>query len=111
MPVARFDTYRTVNFSAITPAFTAIGAAIQHNWRIFRIVNNTNGDLIVSEDGVNNNIFVPANSFVLYDLSTNSDINLSNSIVLKLGAQFYVKSSTVPTSGDLYIEGMYQQGS
>ena len=110
MPVVRVDSFRTVAFGAITASFTPVGAALTHNWRAWRITNNTNGDLIISLDGVNNNLFVPANSFVLYDLTANTDDDGSTALVMALGSQFYVKSSTVPTSGALYIEGIYQQG-
>lgn len=110
MPVARADSYRTVAFGAITGSFTAVGAAISHNWRMFRIVNNTNGDLIISFDAVNNNFFLPANSFILYDLTANTDTDGSTALVLALNTQFYVKYSSAPSSGSLYIEGIYAQG-
>ena len=110
MPVVRLDAYRTVGFAAITASFTTVGTALSHNWRTVKITNNTNGNLIVSVDGVTNNIFVPANSFTLYDITANTDTDNSTALVFAIGTQFYVKSSTVPTSGDVYIEGFYQQG-
>jgi len=110
MPVVRVDAYRTSAFGAITGSFTAVGAPLSHNWRAWRITNNTDGDLIVSLDGVTNNLFVPANSFVLYDLTANTDDDGSSALVMAIGSQFYVKSSTVPTSGAIYIEAIYMQG-
>jgi hypothetical protein len=111
MAIVRIDAYRTTNFATITGSFTTVGAALTKNWRMFRIVNNTNGDLIFSVDGTTNNLFVPANSFVLYDCATNAPpIQSSDTFVFAIGTQFYVKSSTAPTSGDVYIEGIYAQG-
>jgi hypothetical protein len=110
MPVVRVDEYRTAGFASITGSFTAVGLPLSHNWRAWRITNNTNGDLIVSLDGVTNNLFVPANSFVLYDLTANTDDNGSSALVMAIGSQFYVKSSTVPTSGSVYIEGIFMKG-
>lgn len=110
MPVARVDAYRTVAFGAITTGFLPVGAALNHNWRMWRITNNTNGDLIISLDGVTNNLFVPANTFVLYDITANTDTDNSTALVMAIGSQFYVKYSTAPSSGDIYIEGIYQQG-
>ncbi len=110
MPVVRVDEFRTVGFAAITGSFTPVGAALTHNWRAWRITNNTNGDLIFSLNGTTDNLFVPANSFVLYDLTANTDDDGSSALVMALGSQFYVRSSTVPSSGAAYIEGIYMQG-
>lgn len=111
MSILRVDAYRTKNFAMITASYTTVGAAVEHNWRAFRITNNTNGDMIFSLDGTTNNLFVPANSFVLYDISTNSTpLSVTDNLLVQLGTQFYVKYSTVPTAGDVYIEGIYAQG-
>lgn len=111
MAVVRIDAYRTKNFAAITNAFTTVGAALTKNWRIVRVINNTNGDMIFSVDGTTLNLFVPANSFVLYDCASNAlPITTSDRFVFAIGTQFYVKYSTVPTSGDVYIEGVYSSG-
>jgi hypothetical protein len=110
MPVVRIDEYKTVGFAAITASFTTVGTPLSHNWRAFRATNNTNGNLILSLDGSTNNIFLPANSFVLYDITANTDTDNSTALIFAIGSQFYVKYSTAPTSGDLYIEGFYQKG-
>ena len=108
MATVRIDAYRTIAYTAITSSFTTVGAALTSNWRMFRIINNTNGDLIFSVDGTTNNLFVPANSFVLYDCGANAFPNNTNtSFVFAIGTQFSVKYSTAPTSGDIYIEGIY----
>lgn len=108
MAVARFDTLRSVAFGGISGAYAVLGSALTQNWREFRIVNATNGDLFISADGTNNNFFLPANSFVLWDLSTNAPpISDTDTFVLAIGTQFYVKQSTAPTSGSVYLEGIY----
>lgn len=111
MAIARIDAYRTVAFGSITNSFTAVGAPTAHQWSLFDIVNNTDGDMIFSVDGTTNNLFVPANSFVLYDLSANSSpVNVNGALLLQVGTQFYVKYSTAPTKGAVYVEGTYAQG-
>lgn len=111
MAIVRIDAYRTKAAAAITGSFTTVGAALTRNWRIVRIVNNTDGDLIFSVDGTTNNLFLPANSFVLYDCSTNAPpVSSSDTFVFSIGTQFYVKTSTAPTTGDVYIEGIYATG-
>ena len=113
MAIVRFDPYFNLDFSSITGSFQTIGTILQHNWRAFRVVNNTDGDMILSFNGVENNLFVPANTFVLYDISANCDatssINTDN-LVFTLGTQFYIKQSTAPTKGAIYIEGFYARG-
>lgn len=111
MAIARFEGYFTLPFSSISGTFAVIGTAAQHNWRLFRITNATDGDMIFSFDTVNSNIFVPANSFVLYDISANCDSNSNiDNLVMSTGTQFYVKQSTAPTKGAVYIEAMYARG-
>jgi|ERR1700678_3458792 len=111
MAIVRVDSLRTLAFGGISAAYAPVGAAITHNWRTMKLTNNTNGDLFISLDGVTNNIFLPASSFTLYDLATNAaPINESSSFVLQIGTQFYAKQSTAPSSGALWIEGIYSQG-
>jgi len=114
MAIVRFDPYRTLGFAAITGSYQTIGTPLTHNWRSFRIINNTDGDMIFSFNGTSDNLFVPASTFVLYDISANCDGNPSlstNALVFALGTQFYIKQSTAPTRGSVYIEGMYARGS
>lgn len=113
MAIVRFDGYFTLGFAAITGSFQTIGTILEHNWRAFRIINNTDGDMIFSFNGTDNNLFVPAKTFVLYDIAANCDnsnfLNTDN-LVFTLGTQFYIKQSTAPTEGAVYIEGIYARG-
>jgi len=111
MAIARVDRFRTIAFGGISGAYATVGTPLTHAWRLFRIVNVTDGNLIFSFDAINDNLFVPANSFVLYDLSSNqSTISSEEGLVLSKGTQFYVKQSTAPTLGAVYIEGVFAIG-
>jgi hypothetical protein len=111
MAVVRLDTLRTVGFASITTGYAVIGTAIQHNWRLMHITNSSNGDIFISADGINDNVFVPASSFVLYDISTNSATNQGpTDLVFAKFTQFYIRYSTAPTSGSVYLTGIYAQG-
>lgn len=111
MAIVRVDSIRTKAHGAITNSYTTLGTALTKNWRMFKITNNTDGDMLISFDGTTDNIFVPASSFTLYDLSCNA-LNVSDSdwFVMQIGSQFYVKYSTAPTSGDIWVEGIYSTG-
>lgn len=111
MAIVRIDALRTKAAASITGSYTTVGTALTRNWRMFRITNNTDGDLLFSLDGTTNNLFVPAHSFVLYDLSTNAlNVQDSDWFVMQIGTQFYVKTSTSATTGDVWIEGVYSMG-
>lgn len=111
MAQVRFDALRSKAFGVITNAYTTIGSPLAKNWRMFRITNNTNGDMLISADGTTDNLFIPAGGFVLYDLATNA-VNVQDSdwFVMQIGTQFYVKYSSAPTAGTVYIEGLYSTG-
>src|SRR5271170_4158851 len=96
--IAHVDPLRSVAFGSITASYTALGSSFAHPMRLFRIINNTNGDMLFSFDTVNDNIFVPAGSFVLYDLTTNREESITY-FVFAIGTQLYIKYSTAPSSG------------
>ena len=111
MAVAKFDTLRTKGFAAITGSYTTVGSPIAFNFRLFDLTNNTDGDLFISFDGTHDNMFLPAASMKVRDLSTNSPpIKTSDNFVLAIGTQIYVRYNTAPTAGDLWVEGSYATG-
>jgi len=111
MAIVRIDALRTKAAGAITGSYTTVGTALTRNWRMFRIANNTDGNLLFSLDGTTDNLFIPARSFVLYDLSANAlNVQDSDWFVMQVGSQFYVKTSTAATTGDVWIEGIYSTG-
>jgi hypothetical protein len=111
MAVARFDALKIKTGVAITNAYTTIGTALDFNWRMFRIVNDTDGDLLFSFNGTTDNLYVKSGGFVLYDLSTNAPpVNVSDNYVFAINTQFYVKYVTAATTGSVYIEGSYARG-
>lgn len=111
MAVSRFDTILTVAFGSITGSYTSLGSPLSNNWRMFKITNNTDGDMLFSFNASTDNIFVPAYSFTLYDLSTNAqNTRSSDSFVLAINTQFSIKYNTAPTKGAVWIEGCYAKG-
>ena len=111
MAVVRIDTIRSKASGSITNSYTTLGSPLTRNWRIFRLVNTTDGDLMISVDGTNDNLVLPANSFVLYDLATNAaNVADSDWFVMQIGTQFYVKYESAPTTGSIYAEGIYSTG-
>ncbi len=112
MAIVRFDTLRSLSSASVIGIYTAIGTSVQHNWRAFRITNNTDADILISFDGINDNVFVPMSRFVLYDLSTNEPpTNDNDDLVIGLGTQLYAKlAGAAATTGNVYLEAMYAKG-
>lgn len=108
MAVARFDTIRTIAFGSITGTYATVGSVLAFNWREFRIVNATNAAVFISADGTHDNFYLPANSFLLWDLSANAQpVNVTDTFVMSINTQFYCRSTGSPSSGSVYIEGIY----
>lgn len=104
-----FDTLRTVAFGGISGTYAVVGGPFTVEARIICFTNKTQGDMIFSTDNTNatGQIFVPAGTFKLYDLTANLIPGKDDSFVVAKGTQFYVKQVTAPTSGAVYIENVY----
>lgn len=104
-----FDTLRSLGFASISGTYAAVGAALTVAARIVCITNKTAGDMIFSVDSTNasGNLFIPAGSFKLFDLTANMIPGKDDGFVVAEGTQFYVKQVTAPTSGSVYIELIY----
>jgi len=104
-----FDTLRSLAFGAISGTYAALGSPLTVEARMVCFTNKTQGDMIISTDSANasGQIFVPAGAFKLYDLTANLIPGKDDSFVLAKGTQFYVKQSTAPVSGAVYIELVY----
>ena len=106
---AFIDTIRTVAHGSITNSLVALGAPFGHQVRMMRIINNTDGDMLFSTDGTNNMLFVPAGSFVLYDVTTNRE-SQAETFVFAVGTQMYIQYNSSPSKGDVWLECIYGQG-
>jgi len=106
--VVQIDTVRTVAFGGISGSYAPVGTPFANPVRLICFTNTTDGDIFFSDDGINNKLFVPKGSFKLFDLNTNRYGN-AEQWVFAAGTQFYVKQSTAPTLGSVYIECLWGQ--
>lgn len=104
-----FDALRTLAFGGISGTYAAIGTATTHRPRIMRLVNGTDGDLILSDDNTvaAGKFILLAGTFVLLDLTGNMNPHYDDAFVLPVGTTIYVKQSTAPTKGAVYVEYTY----
>lgn len=106
---AFFEPLRTLAFGGISGTYAAVGSPLSHMVRVFCITNNTQGDMIFSLDNTNasGDMFVAAGSYKLYDIQANINPQFDDKYVISIGTQFYVKQSTAPVAGSVYIECLY----
>jgi len=104
----RFDQVRTKDFATITNAYTKLGVAFAHKMRVVHFINGTDADIMLSFDGINDNAPVLADTFSLYDLSSDQDTN--ESFRYEINTQLYIKYLQAPTTGSFYAVCVYGQG-
>jgi hypothetical protein len=102
-----FEPIKTLAFGGISGAYAAVGSPTEFPVRAFCISNNTQGDLYFTTDDTQDEMFLAAGSFRLYDLQSNINPQFDDRFVLATGTQFSVKQITAPVSGSVYIECIY----
>lgn len=105
----RADPIRSIAFGSILVGYSPIGTALDRPMRIINVQNTTNAILMFSFDGVNDHFVLPANSFILLDITTN-DVDTSGFFISK-GTLVQVKQIGVPTSGTVYLTTFFARGS
>ena len=88
-----------------TGSYQAIGTPLVNPSQIIKFTNNSNVDVTLSWDGVNDHGFIPAGSFTLLDVTTNSETG--DAIYIQAKLQFYVKATG--GTGSFYIESYFTQ--
>ena len=111
--IVRFDAVRSVPIASITTSYTALGSAFGHPMRVLHFINDSNGTYMISFDGVTDNVPVLAESFSLYDLTSDED---SNEVFrYQEGTQLYIKSLVTPsavagTTNTFYVVAVFGKG-
>lgn len=97
------DTLRSIDSATFTGNYQAVGAALSNGARIVKFTNNSSVQITISWDGINDNEILPANSFLLLDISANRENTCY--LEIKVGTQFYAKGAS--GTGSLYISVYY----
>jgi hypothetical protein len=90
---------------AMSAAYTGIGTAFAHPIRIFELQNLTDELMFFSFDGVTDHIALPANGFLLLDITTNK--TATQGFFIGEGTRIYVRYSSIPTLGAVYLMAFY----
>lgn len=100
------EAIKSLANGSIGAGYVAVGTAFSHPIRIAVITNGTDGDMLFSLDGSTDHFYLAAGNAKLLDLTGNRD-RINNLWVFPSGTQFYVKQSTAPSSGSVFVEGLY----
>lgn len=106
---AELEALRSLAFGGISGSYAVVGGPTLWPTRLICFSNNTDGDMLFSRDGVTDELFVAAGSFKLFDISTNHKPSNQDDLAFSINTQWYVKQSTAPSTGDVYIEVMYAE--
>ena len=104
---AYFDDLRSLAYTGISGSYAAIGGVFTILPRIICITNNTDGDMIVTDNLIKDKLFLAAGSFKLFDVTANILPQQGDTYVLPIGTQIWVKQSTAPSKGAVYVEAVY----
>lgn len=107
---------RSIANGSIVATYQALGIPLGHAMRVLHFINNTDGDMFISFDANlaavpttgTDNIFIPADTFSLYDLT--SDQDSTESFRYQNGTQVSIRFSSMPTIGSFYLVAIYGKG-
>jgi hypothetical protein len=104
------EVLRSVAAATIPATFPslvgAIGGPFLHPIRILQIVNQTNGNVLISWDGIDAHIFLGTQDFILLDICTNK--STPNGAFIAQGTTIYAaQSGAAPTTGSVYVSAFY----
>ena len=104
-----FDTLRSLAFGGISGTYAAVGGSLTVQPRIICITNDTNAGMIFSDDNTNatGKLYLPAGTFKLFDLTSNLVPGKDDGFFIAKGTIIYVKQTTAPSSGGVYLEYIY----
>jgi hypothetical protein len=102
---------RSAAFGAIGAAYAQVGNPFDFPLRIIDVTNLTNANILISFDGVNDHMIVPAASGKVRDICAARDGGDLSTAQVAQNTQVWAKrENAAPTSGTLYIEGNYTFG-
>lgn len=101
----KMEPIRSLAYGSISSSYMGIGTAIDEAARMIYVTNLTDVILMFSLDGVEDHFALPANGFLLLDISANK--TREQGYYIAEGTRFYVKTSGSPTSGTVYLSVMY----
>ena len=106
---AQLEALRSLAFGSISGTYASVGTPLADHVRIISFNNSCDQDLYITLDGINDNLRIAANSFKLFDLSSNKVKD--DGLFLAVGTQISVKEvSASVSSGTFWVEVLFAEG-
>ena len=99
------EEVRELPFGSIVAGYMGVGTAFTNPIRIIFIQNLTEALLMFSLNGIDDHFPLPANGFLLLDVTTNK--TQASGFFIADGTRVYVRESAVPTTGSVYVSAFY----
>lgn len=103
---ARYETLRTVAFSAVGASYTQVGTNFSNAVRQIEITNGTDENILISFDGINDMCIALAGELKIVDYGANRESNVEK-LDLAYRKIFIKAESSLPTSGSFYVSVLY----
>jgi hypothetical protein len=100
-----YESIRSIDSSTFTGSYQALGDPLAHSACIIKMVNNSDQLVTISIDGINDHDILPANSFFLYDYTSNTPPGAVSGEYADQGRQYLVKGSA--GTGSVYLVVQY----
>ena len=101
------EVLKSLAFGGISGTYAGIGAALANPARVVYLVNGTDVLLTFSFDGINDHFVIPADSYLLLDVTSNMTLP-GGALAVAQGTRIYTKGA--PTSGTVYLTTFYGAG-
>lgn len=103
----RFENLRSLASGLIGAGYTGVGLPFANPIRLLKFTNITDANIIVSLNGIDDIDIVPAQSFALYDFTSNKS-DQSGFLELPAGDRVYIRlQGAAATTGSFYVTALY----
>ena len=106
--LAKYEALRSLAFGSIpTGSWAAVGTPYANPARIIKLTNTTNGNILISYDGVTTHDIMVAGTQEIIDYSSDKS-NQAGVLEQQANTQLYVQyTGSAPTSGNFYVTVIY----
>jgi hypothetical protein len=99
------EPVRSLAFGSISGTYAGIGTSFSNAIRIIFVQNLTDSTLMFSLNGIDDHFPLPANGFLLLDVTANK--TLPQGAFIAEGTRIYVKEVGAPSMGNVYVSTFY----
>lgn len=102
---ATFDTLKSLGFGSIVAGYTLIDSELFYKSRVLVITNQTDKDLLFSDDGTNDKLMLLSGTAFVVDIATNDASE--DPWFYPAKKKWYVKRLGTPTEGSVYLASIF----